>query len=355
MPTQEDQMAKSSTTEARTASQDRAEAQTASERITAEVTSWPGVEAGHGRRGEFAFTLGRRELGHLHGDHAFHGGFPKPVWQELFDAGRIDYHPVFPGKPGYGARRIETEDDVRDVIEMIRLNYDRAVARHGLPASESSTAAGSMDTGIHRLYASEPESLPFAPSLDVRAFLLRRDRGNLLIYSTTSATADAGAIEDLGGISRHYLNHRHEAMFKSDAIDAPLFVHENERDSVAQSYPVRGSFSRRHMLDEDFEVIPTPGHTSGATAYLWDSGEHRLLFTGDTIYLDGGEWVAAVLDSSDREAYIESLELIRELDFDMLVPWAATGGQPFYAATDRADAQNRIDAILERLRRGEDR
>ena len=34
---------------------------TASERITDEVTSWPGVEAGPGRRGEFAFRLGRRE------------------------------------------------------------------------------------------------------------------------------------------------------------------------------------------------------------------------------------------------------------------------------------------------------
>jgi hypothetical protein len=106
---------------------------TASERITAEVTSWPGVEAGAGRRGEFGFTLGRRQLGHLHGDRTAHFGFPKEVWTELFEAGRIDYHPVFPGKPGFGARRIETDDDVRDVIAMIRLNYDRAVARHGLP------------------------------------------------------------------------------------------------------------------------------------------------------------------------------------------------------------------------------
>ena len=64
--------------------------------------------------------------------------FRKEVWQELFDAGRIDYHPVFPGKPGYASRRIETEEDVRDVIAMIRLNYDRAVERHGVPdASES--------------------------------------------------------------------------------------------------------------------------------------------------------------------------------------------------------------------------
>ena len=107
---------------------------TASEQITAEVTSWPGVEAGHGTRGEYAFTLGGRELGHLHGDRVAHFGFPKDVWRELYAEQRIDYHPVFPGRPGFGARAIENDDDVSDVIALIRLNYDRVVARHGVPA-----------------------------------------------------------------------------------------------------------------------------------------------------------------------------------------------------------------------------
>ena len=102
---------------------------TASEQITAEVTSWPGVTAGPGSRGEFSFKVGRKEIGHLHGDHALHIGFPKAVWHELHDAGRIDYHPVFPGKPGFGARRIAGDDDVRDVIALLRLNYDRATDR----------------------------------------------------------------------------------------------------------------------------------------------------------------------------------------------------------------------------------
>ncbi|MBA2256658.1 MAG: MBL fold metallo-hydrolase, partial [Thermoleophilaceae bacterium] len=79
------------------------------------------------------------------------------------------------------------------------------------------------------------------------------------------------------------------------------------------------------------------------------------LFTGDTIYLNDGEWIAAMLEgSSDRDDYVKSLELIRALDFDVLVPWAATGGRPYHAFTDRADARLRIDTILERLRRGED-
>ena len=101
---------------------------TASEEITAEVTSWPGVTAGPGSRGEYSFKVGRREIGHLHGDRAAHFGFPKNVWQELYDAGRVTYHPVFPGKAGWGARQIAGEDDVRDVIALLRLNYDRVAS-----------------------------------------------------------------------------------------------------------------------------------------------------------------------------------------------------------------------------------
>jgi Family of unknown function (DUF5519) len=108
----------------------------ASQQITDEVTAWPGVEAGTGRRGEWAFKVGARELGHLHGDHAAHFAFPKQVWAELFEQGRIIDHPVFPGRVGPAARRIEDESDVRDVIALMRLNYDRIVAS-GVPASEA--------------------------------------------------------------------------------------------------------------------------------------------------------------------------------------------------------------------------
>ena len=212
-----------------------------------------------------------------------------------------------------------------------------------------------LDRVVPGLHATSPQPLPFAPSLHVRAFVLERSQGNILIYSTTELERDVPAIDDLGGVSRRYLNHWHEAMFAT-GLDAPLFVHEREQPAVEERMHVRGTFSRRHLLDDDFEVIPTPGHTGGATAFLWDTGDHRALFTGDSIYLDRGDWVAAVLEgSSDRDAYLESLELIRGLDFDVLVPWAASAGEPYHAVTSRAEALRRIDAIVERLRRGEDR
>jgi hypothetical protein len=211
-----------------------------------------------------------------------------------------------------------------------------------------------MEEMLEGIHGSTPEPLPFAPSLFIRAFLLRRNPGNLLVYSASGLASDGAAIEALGGISRHYLNHRHEAMFASDGVGAPLFVHELESESVAASYAIRGTFAQRHVLDDDFEVVPTPGHTPGATAFLWNGAGHRFLFTGDTIYLREGEWVAAVLESSDRARYIDSLELIRELDFDVLVPWAATRGGAHHALTDRSDTERRINAILARLRRGDD-
>src|SRR5918998_1888455 len=117
-------------------------------------------------------------------------------------------------------------------------------------------------TGIDGLHATEPQPLPFAPATHIRAFALEREAGNVLVYSTDTLGSSAPAFEALGGLSRHYLNHRHEAMFASGSVVAPLFVHEREAAHVAPAYDVRGTFSRRHVLDGDFEVIPTPGHTS---------------------------------------------------------------------------------------------
>src|SRR5688500_17426437 len=95
----------------------------ASEQITEEVTSWPGVESGLGSRGEYGFRVGRREIGHLHGDRVAHFGFPRSVWAQLMAEGRVVRHPI--DKPGWAARALDDDGDVRDVIALMRMNYDR--------------------------------------------------------------------------------------------------------------------------------------------------------------------------------------------------------------------------------------
>jgi len=102
----------------------------ASEQIVAEVGAWPGVVVDTGELGEVAFVVGRREIGHVHGDHAAHFSFPRRIWTELRADGRIETHPVFPNAAqGPAARRIASDADVRDVIDLFRINYDRATAR----------------------------------------------------------------------------------------------------------------------------------------------------------------------------------------------------------------------------------
>jgi glyoxylase-like metal-dependent hydrolase (beta-lactamase superfamily II) len=220
------------------------------------------------------------------------------------------------------------------------------------------TTAESISTGVEGLYASAPQPLPFDRSLVIRTFLLRRERGNLLVYATDTLERDADTVSALGGISRQYLNHRHEALLADDwptrAFNAKLVVGEADAASVAERRPVGETISGRQALESDVEGIPTPGHTPGATAYLWDTGAHRALFTGDSVFLRDGEWIAAVLESSDRSSYLESLSLMKELEFDLLVPWAASADQPYYAVTDEADARRRLDAIIARVRAGSD-
>jgi hypothetical protein len=103
-------------------------APSASSRITDEVLSWPGTEAGPGSRGEFGFTVAGRPIGHLHGDRVAHFGFPRNVGTRLRDEGRVGPHPVNPHSPKMASHRIETDEDVGEVLALLRLNYDRVVA-----------------------------------------------------------------------------------------------------------------------------------------------------------------------------------------------------------------------------------
>lgn len=105
-----------------------------STRITEAVTAWPGVTVEMGSMGELSFRLGKGEIGHLHGDTAAHFMFDKKTGAALKAEGRVVDHPIFPGKPGPAARRIRTDGDIRDVIALMRLSYERMMAKRAAAA-----------------------------------------------------------------------------------------------------------------------------------------------------------------------------------------------------------------------------
>ena len=96
------------------------------DRISAVVGSWPDVEVGAHRFG-VEFRLGRRELGHLHGESHADIAFPRRVRDELVAAGRAQPHRAIPDS-GWVSVPIDTEDGVERALELFRMTYERAVA-----------------------------------------------------------------------------------------------------------------------------------------------------------------------------------------------------------------------------------
>ena len=205
---------------------------------------------------------------------------------------------------------------------------------------------------VETLRATGTARLPYQQNVLLRSFVLQRPAGNVVVYNSPGITAAAEAIADLGGVSRLLLNHAHEAMYGDPPVDAPVHVHERDLAEAARSMRITATFDHRQVLDDDLEIIPTPGHTPGTTSYLWDSGVHRFLFTGDFLWIEKGEWKAVLLDPGSRQDYLDSLALVRDLDFDVLVPWGTTEGGLCFATTTNAETRERIDTISARLRRG---
>jgi hypothetical protein len=102
---------------------------TASERIRAEVESWPEVETGPGRFGSVRFTVGRRELGHLHGDSVADLPLRPELARELVAAGQAREHRWTPAGSGWVTVELRSDQDADRVIELMRSSYERASAK----------------------------------------------------------------------------------------------------------------------------------------------------------------------------------------------------------------------------------
>ena len=98
--------------------------------IEREVLRWPGVITGDTGRGGLQFSYGRVELGHLHGSSFADLPFPRKVRDELIAQARASVHPPLP-ESGWVRRRMDGPEDAEAVIELFRMNYDRAKERAG--------------------------------------------------------------------------------------------------------------------------------------------------------------------------------------------------------------------------------
>ncbi|MBD3751116.1 MAG: hypothetical protein IE935_01415 [Micrococcales bacterium] len=121
-----------------------------------------------------------------------------------------------------------------------------------------------------KLYATNPAApLPFMDGVSLRAFVLDADQGPVIVYNNPGIDAASEQIHALGTPQRLLINHWHEGMHGSPALEVPTFVHERDRKPTERSMRVDGAFAARERLADDLEIIPSLAHTAGAAFYLW--------------------------------------------------------------------------------------
>lgn len=100
----------------------------AKERIDGALQSWSGITSQPHRFGGTEYRLGRREIGHVHGDSLVDIPFPKKVRNELVTAGRAKPHHILPNS-GWVSIYLRQASDVDTAIELMRLSFEIANVR----------------------------------------------------------------------------------------------------------------------------------------------------------------------------------------------------------------------------------
>ena len=90
--------------------------------ITAAVTSWQDVTVQPHRFGGVEYGIGKREIGHIHGDTLVDIPFPKKVRDEIVATGRAQPHHILP-ETGWVSFYIRQEADVEKAIALLKESY----------------------------------------------------------------------------------------------------------------------------------------------------------------------------------------------------------------------------------------
>jgi hypothetical protein len=95
-------------------------------RITEAVISWAGMTSQPHRFGGVEYVIGRREIGHIHGDSLVDIPFPKKVRDQIVAAGRAQPHHILPDS-GWISLYLRQEPDVEQAIALLEESYRIAI------------------------------------------------------------------------------------------------------------------------------------------------------------------------------------------------------------------------------------
>ena len=98
----------------------------ASKQIIDTLLTWEGMEAHPHRFGGTEFRIGKREIGHIHGDSLVDIPFPKKIRDEIVAAGEAQPHHILP-ETGWGSFYLREEGDIERALALLRRSYEIAL------------------------------------------------------------------------------------------------------------------------------------------------------------------------------------------------------------------------------------
>lgn len=107
----------------------------AQQAILSVVTAWEDVTAHSHRFGGTEFRIGRREIGHIHGDWLVDIPFPKKVRDELVANGRAQPHHILP-ETGWISFYLRQPGDVELALALLRQSFEIALRQRKPPGKE---------------------------------------------------------------------------------------------------------------------------------------------------------------------------------------------------------------------------
>lgn len=96
--------------------------------IETTILQWDQVSVHPHRFGGVEFRLGKRELGHIHGDWLVDIPFPTRVRDELVAAGQAEPHHLL-ADTGWVSFYIRRPEDVEQAIRLLRQSFELAEAQ----------------------------------------------------------------------------------------------------------------------------------------------------------------------------------------------------------------------------------
>ena len=98
----------------------------ASKQIVAALLTWDGIEIHPHRFGGTEFRIGRREIGHIHGDSLVDIPFPTKIRDEIISAGEALPHHILP-ETGWVSFYLNEDGDVGKAIVLLKRSYEIAL------------------------------------------------------------------------------------------------------------------------------------------------------------------------------------------------------------------------------------